>query len=326
MEQRPQHPPAFIDRRLYSLGAPRRLFDEAARFFRGRFNLRGLHSGELLDRWMYAERNPTGDLWSLAVADEGPVGFALGRGLEVGAEVSLLYLSGRHNDAANARELLEVLGRGRVYLLAAESCLSPPPGDLFDVLTAAGWRRHPRLEYRYDLAAGPPRPDSTRVTIDGYRIRRMTPTDFDAAALLQATCYLGGEESRIQPRLADPRGSRALLDEVLAGRYGELLRRGCLVLEAADGALEGFLLSTRLDLQQRGEWAVVLSLGISPARRGRGLARELLRRALGVYFNLDMAGALLETGTVNQSARSLYRGLGFRLVNQSAVYRKRTEG
>jgi ribosomal-protein-alanine N-acetyltransferase len=83
----------------------------------------------------------------------------------------------------------------------------------------------------------------------------------------------------------------------------------------AGRALAGFILS-RLAAEE----AEILSIAVSPSRRGRGLARTLLNLHLRRLAGLSARAVFLEVGKDNTPALSLYRRAGFREVGQRPAY------
>jgi len=315
--------PVCVPRELYRGGAPRRLFAEAARFFRRRIGpaVDDWPAG-LTERWMFGSRLPLEEAWSLALTDDGPVGFCLGRELGSGLEALLCYLSGRFNTAANAAELLAAVGRGRTFILAGETALSPAVPELAHELPRCGWERFPRLELLYDFDEQPPPP---RAAPSGdYTVERLRPADLDKLALLQAACYLGTDDARLHTRLAEPVGSQRVLEEVLGGRYGEPVRSGCLLARSGTGATAAFILTTAVSDARDRRLGFIASVGVGPAHRGRGLGRRLVDEVLRACRHAELAGAALVVSATNHSGRALYRGAGFRQSGQTALYRRDT--
>ena len=108
-----------------------------------------------------------------------------------------------------------------------------------------------------------------------------------------------GEVERIE-RAGQPNPwSRQLFLECLDSRYR------CDVL-AVDGSLAGFqILSYVLDE------AHLLNIGVDPAMRRRGLAREMLTRAMRESAEAGATNMFLEVRAGNTGAIALYDELGF---------------
>jgi [ribosomal protein S18]-alanine N-acetyltransferase len=80
-------------------------------------------------------------------------------------------------------------------------------------------------------------------------------------------------------------------------------------------ALSGFILS-RLAADE----AEILSIAVAPARRGRGLARQLLELHLRRLAGLGARAVFLEVGERNVPACRLYQRAGFREVGRRQGY------
>lgn len=81
------------------------------------------------------------------------------------------------------------------------------------------------------------------------------------------------------------------------------------------GLLVGFILS-RLVLDE----AEILSVAVASARRGQGLARQLLDTNLRRLAARGARSVFLEVDEANVPARRLYRGAGFRDVGRRESY------
>ncbi|HKR86612.1 MAG TPA: GNAT family N-acetyltransferase [Phenylobacterium sp.] len=64
----------------------------------------------------------------------------------------------------------------------------------------------------------------------------------------------------------------------------------------------------------------VLTIGVSPAARRRGVARALMAAALGAARQAGAGTAFLEVAVDNAEAAALYAGLGFRRVGLRRNY------
>jgi ribosomal-protein-alanine N-acetyltransferase len=90
---------------------------------------------------------------------------------------------------------------------------------------------------------------------------------------------------------------------------------------AEDGAPAGFVLS-RLAADE----VEIITIGVVPAARRRGIARDLLARALAKAADEGAATAHLEVADDNTSARRFYRALGFAETGRRPGYYKRDTG
>jgi [ribosomal protein S18]-alanine N-acetyltransferase len=83
----------------------------------------------------------------------------------------------------------------------------------------------------------------------------------------------------------------------------------------AGTALAGFIMSRIVQ-----DEAEILSIAVASARRGRGLARQLLDINLRRLAALGARSVFLEVGEGNISARRLYRRAGFQEVGRRERY------
>jgi ribosomal-protein-alanine N-acetyltransferase len=101
-----------------------------------------------------------------------------------------------------------------------------------------------------------------------------------------------------------------------------LLERNIVAHRATLGrSLHGFILS-RL---AAGE-AEILSVAVTQARRGRGLARALLNLHLRRLAGLGVQAVFLEVDEDNEPARRLYQRAGFREVGRRPGYYQKAPG
>ena len=95
-----------------------------------------------------------------------------------------------------------------------------------------------------------------------------------------------------------------------------LLDRNVIAHRATVGrALAGFILS-----RLAGGEAEILSVAVTPARRGRGLARKLLDLHLRRLAGLAVTAVFLEVDEDNAAARALYGRARFRDVGRRPAY------
>lgn len=124
---------------------------------------------------------------------------------------------------------------------------------------------------------------------------RLTEADLPAVAALEAAqgWPMGGSESSLGVALADP----------AAAVFGLMERNA----PAEQGGLVGYAVAARLPFE-----AELQALLVSEARRGRGLARELLAAVVDQARGWGSERLLLEVRAGNAAAIALYRGAGFR--------------
>lgn len=94
---------------------------------------------------------------------------------------------------------------------------------------------------------------------------------------------------------------------------------GWLAIEDEEPA--GFIL-----VRDLGTECEVLSLGVAPRWRRRGIAQELLRTAMAEAVQRNSLSVVLEVAVDNDAATDLYRSAGFTAVGRRARYYKRPDG
>ena len=140
------------------------------------------------------------------------------------------------------------------------------------------------------------RPGEAAATIAALR-----PGDLPAVAALHACCFDEPWRPELIGRIAQAPGG-----------FG-LLWRG------QDGPL-GFVLG-----RSNGARAEVLSLGVAPAARQRGVARALMTAAIESVGRRGLRTLYLEVAEDNEAALYLYRALGFAQVGRRPGYYARPE-
>ena len=132
-------------------------------------------------------------------------------------------------------------------------------------------------------------------------IEAIRPDDLPAVAALHARCF----DEPWRPELIG-RIARA------PGGFGLLWRNGSEPL--------GFVLG-----RSNGARAEVLSLGVAPAVRQRGVARALMNAAIDRVSWRGLRTLYLEVAEDNDAALRLYRALGFAQVGRRPRYYARPE-
>jgi ribosomal protein S18 acetylase RimI-like enzyme len=89
-----------------------------------------------------------------------------------------------------------------------------------------------------------------------------------------------------------------------------------ILVETSGGRAIGQTLSGR-----RGDLGWVGGAGLDPEFRGKGIAREMMRRQLKAFDNAGVQEVLLEVLSQNERAQKLYDGLGFQQVRELHYYR-----
>ena len=136
----------------------------------------------------------------------------------------------------------------------------------------------------------------------GTVLRRISPFDLDAAAALHAGCF-------------DDAWSAAAIAAVLAtpGSFG--------LLSITSGDLSGFLLA-----RVAADEAEILSIGVLPAWRRRGVARALMAAAALHAADSGARRLFLEVAADNSAARGLYLRERFAQVGRRPCYYRRAAG
>jgi ribosomal-protein-alanine acetyltransferase len=129
-----------------------------------------------------------------------------------------------------------------------------------------------------------------------YRIRSAVPADASPLVEIERRCF------------SDP-WSEASFREALNSPW-------TFGLVASTGkGIAGYLIGR--EVAGTGE---VLNLAVAPDSRRRGMARALLRAALGYFRKRRVEEVFLEVRESNQSAQALYLSSGFRPVGQRTAY------
>ncbi|MCD4733471.1 GNAT family N-acetyltransferase [bacterium] len=283
------------------------LLDSAGRFF-------ALNLGERAARWL--ESFPWGDARSrLAIEGETPVGFVAAIPLAAGQQVAFLYLDEAANTPANALLLLDDLsGEGDFLLLALER-LSVPASEMTPLLMENGWEAFHRQRHR--LISDDWRP-SAEPASGGVTLRQVEQSDLPALAFLQATTYHGSRDALVYPPLAHPGFSQQMLEQWQEGRFGKPLSEASILTTVPGSGVGGFVLSTEIPKKT----AFIVTLAVSPRHRGRGLARQLMNRAITACFEAGYSTIELTVSSDNHAALGLYESLGFRRIAEETVYRQ----
>jgi ribosomal-protein-alanine N-acetyltransferase len=134
------------------------------------------------------------------------------------------------------------------------------------------------------------------------QLRALGPFDFDLAAAVHRACF-------------DEAWSAKILAEIVAmpGSFG--------LIALADGEPAGLVIALAT-----GPEAEILSLGVVPSLRRRGIARRLFEAAADRLVAQGVARLYLEVAEDNLAARALYRALGFAEHGRRPGYYRRVDG
>ncbi|HWB48806.1 MAG TPA: GNAT family N-acetyltransferase [Stellaceae bacterium] len=135
------------------------------------------------------------------------------------------------------------------------------------------------------------------------RIEPIPPGTVEALAVLHRACFPD-----------DPWEAPALARIIaLAGGFGWLAWE--------EGEPAGFIL-----VRDLGNECEVLSLGVVPCWRRRGVAQALLRMAIEEAARRGLPSVVLEVAVDNEAAKDLYGGAGFTAVGRRPRYYRRPDG
>ena len=133
------------------------------------------------------------------------------------------------------------------------------------------------------------------------RVREAGLEDSDTLAEIHAAAFRRGWSDAEVEALLRQTGVSALIAEY-SNAFGRKVTAGfCLV-------------------RSDGEEAEILSIGVLPACRRRGIARALMEETLRRLYRDGAAALLLEVDAGNAAALTLYAGLGFTQVGERPAY------
>ncbi len=151
----------------------------------------------------------------------------------------------------------------------------------------------------------------------GAAIRAAGPQDLDDLAALHGACFAEAWDRAALAELMAMPGAQALIARPeLRAEAPEADRTG------ADGTgaggpppAQGFVI-----LRWVAEEAEIISIGVRPAVRRRGLGRRLLAAAAATAAGAGARQLFLEVAADNRPALALYLGFGFTQVGRRASY------
>ena len=244
-------------------------------------------------------RDPSGRVWAVAVWT------SIGN---LGRRVSPVYLAKElQNPAGWTRFLTALLDSpdpsGRVLLFQASTPgLSEPEAVI--LLGPRGF--HPFHRFGLAFPAGSPLPAAPSRSLEGGRLRALSPADLDSLALLNSACYANSIERFIFATAEDPlEAGRQVFRSLFEGRYGRFLSEASFGLEL-DGTLRGTTFVTR-----RPTHKLLADVEVHPSVQGQGHARRLIRATLEAVSLDPTVPLVLAVTQENGVAFQLYRKLGF---------------
>jgi len=174
--------------------------------------------------------------------------------------------------------------------------------DETGLMEALGFARFGRSEMRYPPALAPPSPS----VLPGLALRPPTARDRPALYGLHQAAYDGGLDRYLFVTHLDPvRDAERAVDDVFAGRHGELLVGASIVAEERGDVL-GACLVVRASYGP-----LIVDVMVDPARQGRGLGRAMVAEAVR---RLRLAGETVVALNVtegNVAANRAYSKVGF---------------
>ena len=114
-----------------------------------------------------------------------------------------------------------------------------------------------------------------------------------------------------------PEGNRELLENALAGSFGQYLDDASPAARNGQGSVIGFAVACQESLRS----GILLDLAVDPGFRRRGLGEALVLRTLRALLALGYPKAHLWVTDGNQAARTLYEKVGFTVDASAAIYR-----
>lgn len=135
---------------------------------------------------------------------------------------------------------------------------------------------------------------------------------------LIALAYLGHDDSEINDQYRDAGGARRFLSNTTRHTgCGPFLPSASWIAVASDHVtVSGICLATRVDSHA----GHVTQICVAPKDRGKGVARELLRRTLASLRANNCDAASLTVTASNRHALSLYQQMGFRATQRFSAF------
>jgi ribosomal protein S18 acetylase RimI-like enzyme len=149
----------------------------------------------------------------------------------------------------------------------------------------------------------------------GLEITTVRHVPFDQLTDLDWRTYRGTPDESLLS--GTPEGNRELLENAVAGLFGQYLDDASPAARNPDGGLVGFAVACQESLKS----GILLDLAVDPGYRRRGLGEALVLRTLRALLAMGYPKAHLWVTEGNQPARALYEKVGFSVDAAAAIYR-----
>jgi ribosomal protein S18 acetylase RimI-like enzyme len=148
---------------------------------------------------------------------------------------------------------------------------------------------------------------------NSYRFTAWGPPLLDAFARAKFLGFRNEIDTRVFPCLADFRGCRRLMEEIV-GKPGFLPEATWLVVHCPDERAHPRYCGTVQGVRDRYGRGMIQNLCVTGPYRRRGLGIGLLLRSLEGFRRAGVRRVFLEVTAANQDAIRLYRRVGFSAV------------
>lgn len=208
--------------------------------------------------------------------------------------------------------------QGTPGLRRIEAQLMPfQPHELADSFAQMRFRSYRRLFMRLSLARG--RRDGAGGHENGeVQLRPWGAVSFDKAATLINEAYENHIDSEVNDQYRTFAGSLRFLNNVVhypgCGLFDE--PSSFVAVDRTSRDLNGLILSSRV----KDDVAHITQICVSPERQGQGIGRMLLEQTAANLRQRKFSAITLTVTEANESAVTLYRRLGFRVLREFDAY------
>ncbi|HLY77630.1 MAG TPA: GNAT family N-acetyltransferase [Thermoplasmata archaeon] len=150
---------------------------------------------------------------------------------------------------------------------------------------------------------------------DGLEVTTVRHVPFDELTSLDWRTYRGTPDETLLS--GTPEGNRELLENALAGLFGQYLDDASPAARDRSGTLLGFAVACQESLRS----GILLDLAVDPEFRRHGLGEALVLRTLRALLALGYPKVHLWVTDGNRPARALYDKVGFTVDASAAIYR-----